>query len=405
MVTQRRIRRALPRVFAAALALLLSGCEFDETVISQTAPTLVIHSVLNPDQVQQVVLVEETLTGRVRIDTTLTYDPSDPIRSGGGVPVSGATVTIARTDASGTVIASANGVEDTVLGGSGTRGTGLYRVTSTIFVPGGTYTLRVVAADGRVVTGRTRIPGPVARQGLTEIADTLDRLRDTLRLAWTAVPGARTNTIRVDTPRGPWFLFNDSTSFALSGSLKNFFAEGLPNVFVPGHRQPLSVVAVDTAFFDYYRSGNDPFSGSGLINKLEGGIGLFGAALPLLTRLVSVTQTAAAPLDATWASATDTLTLWLESPGPTISSVSGHYRGAIGGGPGFTFINSALGTQRGDELRVAVQRENTADTVGVFVGRVFPDSIVGAWSPTPVGALRRLTGTRTYRRGGAPRAP
>ncbi len=403
MVTRRTLRGAVTRLLSAACALLLAGCEFDETVISQTAPTLVIHAVLNPDQAQQVVLVEETLTGRVRIDTTLTYDPSDPIRSGGGIPVSGATVTISRTDAAGTVVGSATGVEDVVLGASGARGTGLYRIASTIFVPGGTYTLRVTAADGRVVTGRTRIPGPITREGSTVVADTLDRLRDTLRLAWTPVPGARTNTIRVDTPRGPWFLFNDSTSFALSGSLKNFFAEGLPNVFVPGHRQSLSVVAVDTAFFDYYRSGNDPFSGSGLINKLEGGIGLFGAALPLLTRLVSVTQSPSSPLDAEWTSGTDTLTLWLESPGPTISSVSGRFRGRGPAGSGIA--TGALGTLRGDDLRVVVQPEFTSDTLGVFVGRVFADSIVGAWSPPPVGALPRIAGPRTYRRGGAPRAP
>jgi hypothetical protein len=393
----------MTRLCAAAFALVLVGCEFDETVISQTAPTLVIHSVLNPDQPQQVALVEETLTGRVRIDTTLAYDPSDPIRSGGGIPVSGATVTISRTNAAGTVIGSATGVEDTVLGGTGARGTGVYRVASTIFVPGGTYTLRVAAPDGRVVTGRTRIPGPVTRLGSVLVPDTLDRLRDTLRLSWSAAPGARTNAIRVDTPRGPWFLFNDSTSFALSGSLKNFFQEGLPNVFVPGHRQSLSVIAVDTSFFDYYRSGNDPFSGSGLISKLDGGIGLFGAALPMVERLVSVTQSTAAPLDAEWTSANDSLSVWLESPGPTISATSGRFRGR--GPAGSALEAGAIGTLRGSDLRLVVQPEYNSDTLGVFVGRVFADSIVGTWSPAPAGAPARITGPRTYRRGGAPRAP
>ena len=52
-----------------------------------------VHAVLDPVPFTQVVLVEELLTGRVRI-TDQVPDSADPIVSGGGVPISGARVVI-----------------------------------------------------------------------------------------------------------------------------------------------------------------------------------------------------------------------------------------------------------------------------------------------------------------------
>ena len=45
----------------------------------------------------------------------------------------------------------------------------------------------------------------------------------------------------------------------------------------PGFRQDVLVAAVDSNFYDYYRTNNDPFTGAGIISRLTGGLGLFGS--------------------------------------------------------------------------------------------------------------------------------
>lgn len=399
-----RARPALAAALAAALALPAAGCEFGEIVIASPAPTLVVHAVLDPDQPVQQVLVEETLTGRVTIDTTVRFDPTDPIATGGGLPVGGASVVIVREATGDSLVADEGRIGD----GAASRATGVYRVASAAgatrrFVPGEAYRLRIRLRDGRVVDGRTRIPGPLP-SGTPSTGeartDTLDRARDTLRVAWRRLDAARTYAVRVETPNGPFFLFNDSTSFAFAGGLRNLFQPGLPSVWQPGHVQRVVVAAVDTSFFDYYRSGNDPFGGSGLISRLTGAIGLFGALVTVDARRVSVFQSPRAPLDARWAGVGDSLDLWLETPGTTFSSVSGRLRRPGTGGPAAI---PGTGTLRGDALAFALREDGfEADTAAVFSGRVFADSIVGAFAARLPGAP---AGPRTYRRAGPPRPP
>lgn len=406
------------RLLLSALTMA-SACTFGETVIAPTAPTVVVHAVLNPTAPTVDVLVEETLTGRVTIDTTLAYNPDDPIRSAGGIPIGAARVVVFRLDAPADSVVL---TERVAVGVTPRRTTGVYTFRNSTraltsgdpalafpplpLVPGGQYRLRVRTPDGRTVEGETRIPGPVPNwspfYGIDAIADTLDRVRDTLRLSWPSIPGGRTAGVRVDTPLGPWFLFNDSTSFAFAGTLRNFFQDGLPSVFQPGHIQQASVAVVDTNFYDYYRSGNDPFGGSGLINKLRGGIGVFGSAVPMARRRITVTQPAATPLDAWWRASQDSMALWLETPGPTVSSVSGWFRDPACAGECNV---GGLGTLRNGELRFVVSA-GTGDTSGVFTGRVLGDSIVGSWR-AGVSPQRNLTitGPRVYRRGGPPSAP
>ena len=98
------------------------------------------------------------------------------------------------------------------------------------------------------------------------------------------MPHAKQYALRIETPFGPFFLFTDTTALDVAGSLRNFLTEDLGRAFVPGFDQELVLGAVDANFFDYYRSGSDPFTGTGLINHLEGGIGLFGAYVPRSAR-------------------------------------------------------------------------------------------------------------------------
>ena len=154
------------------------------------------------------------------------------------------------------------------------------------------YQLRVRTPDGAVVTGTTVIPD-IAPVGAGARLDLFNRDRDSLRLTWRDVAGARAYLVRVESPFGAFLLFTDSTHITLKGDLRNYFASSLQRVFIPGFRQRVSVAAVDSNFFDYYRSRNDPFTGSGIINNLEGGIGLFGAAVNISARTLDVVQDAA----------------------------------------------------------------------------------------------------------------
>jgi hypothetical protein len=63
-------------------------------MVPQGRDQLVVHGILNPSVTEQQILVEHSLTGRVNIPTVDRLDEDDPIRTGGGIPVSGARVTL-----------------------------------------------------------------------------------------------------------------------------------------------------------------------------------------------------------------------------------------------------------------------------------------------------------------------
>ena len=370
-------------------AIMLAACESTPVEVASPTAAIVVHAVLNPDAPEQVVLVESSLTGRVDINDGLKFDPLDPIRTAGGSPISGADV---RLLADGDSV-GVRAVETLVRA----RGTGRYVVPRSVLAlqPGRRYRLRLRTADAREVTGETRVPGapPGWTVGAGALATpvVLDRSRDTLQLRWTAVRDARTYAIRVETPYGPWALFADSTQFMLSGGLRNFFAQGLPSVWFPGFVQTANVVAVDANFYDYNRSGNDPFGGTGLISSVRGGLGLFGSVVNMLRREVSVTERVRFPLDARWrgvtsAGATAELDLWVDVEGPTVSSVSGREVTAL--------RRYVLGTLRGESLRlVTLAAGSSADTVSVLTARLAGDSLVGNYD-----SRFATTGARVFRR-------
>lgn len=387
-------RRVLAHVSVWGL-LLLSGCEFATETLPTPPATIVVHAVLNPDADEQVILVESSLTGRVAIDTTRRFDPADPIRSAGGEPLTGATVRLVRLNGGSGDTIGVVARETRRLG----EGTGRYVVprAELAIVPGGTYRLAIRTPDGRSVTGETTVPtaasGWTAGDGSVAQPVVLDRSRDTLRLTWPAVRGARTYAIRVDTPNGPWFLFSDSTRFTLSGALRNFFAPNFPAVWYPGFDQLVNVGAVDVNFYDYNRSGNDPFGGTGLISSVRGGIGVFGSLLPLLRREVTVTERDRFPIDARWEGAEVSgvpvvYDLWIETPGTPRSSVSGRERSGQAG-----FL---VGRLEADRLQLATLSDaRGTDTLAVFDARLIGDTLRGTYivahgiAPRPLQLVRR----------------
>ena len=370
-------------------ALMLAACESTPVEVASPTAAIVVHAVLNPDAPEQVVLVESSLTGRVDINDGLKFDVLDPIRTAGGSPISGADV---RLLADGDSV-GVRAVETPVRA----RGTGRYVVPRSLLAlqPGRRYRLRLRTADAREVTGETLVPGAppgwTVGAGATPLPVVLDRSRDTLQLRWSAVRDARTYVIRIETPYGAWALFADSTQFTLSGGLRNYFAPGLPSVWFPGFVQTASVVAVDANFYDYNRSGNDPFGGTGLISSVRGGLGVFGSVLNMLRREVTVTERTRFPLDARWrgvtsAGATAELDLWVDVEGPTVSSVSGREVTAL--------RRYVLGTLRGESLRlVTLAAGSSADTVSVLTARLAGDSLVGSYD-----SRFATTGARVFRR-------
>ncbi|MCC6242476.1 MAG: DUF4249 family protein [Gemmatimonadaceae bacterium] len=378
MVTRRVWHRVLATTAGACILVAgLGACEIAAVQVSSPKALVIVHAVLNPDAGEQVILVESSLTGRVSIDDSVQFDPLDPIRTAGGEPIEGADVRLLA----GSDTVGVRAVEGVVDG----RRTGRYVVPNTnlSIQPGQLYRLRIRTAGGDVVTGETRVPSAPAGWstgvGSSPTPAALFRATDTLRVQWTAVGNARTYAIRVETPDGPWFLWSDSTQFSLPGGLRNFFAAGLPSVWYPGFLQSLSVVAVDAQFYDYNRSGNDPFGGSGLISSVRGGLGLFGSVLPLLRRDIAVTDRLAAPLDGRWEGTPPrgtavALDLWVETAGPSISSVSGRV---------LTSANRyVVGTLQGETVRlITLNGISKRDTLAAFTGRFVGDSLVGSYNP------------------------
>jgi hypothetical protein len=357
----------------------LTACELGTVTIPKTTPTMVVHAVLNPLASEQIVLVERTLTGSVNIPDT-TYDPAEPILSAGGVPVSGAVVEI--TDPSGVVY---NGVEDRAISTSG-KGAGIYRIAlrGQAIVFGGRYRLRVRAPSGEELTAATRVPRATTRitGGLNRV---LNRDHDGLLAQWPAVDGARSYAVRIESPFGPFFLFTDSTAIRISGDLRNLFAGELQRVFIPGFRQEMFIAAVDSNFYDYYRTNNDPFTGAGIISRVNGGLGLFGSIVNLNTGTITVSADQTQPIEGRFRLAPATsnqniptqLTLYVESPAakPELPmALSGRYNLGNSSTRGDGLIGRMIGT---DVTLALLANQLASDTVDVFEGELRGDTLRG----------------------------
>src|SRR5205814_8164837 len=121
--------------------------------------------------------------------------------------------------------------------------------------------------------------------------------RGSLGVAWKGAAAARAYALRVESPFGLFFLFTDSLRFSITGELRNLFANGLPRVFIPGFRQGMLIAAVDSNFFDYYRTNNDPFTGTGIISRLTGALGMFGSMVTLNSGTLTVVADQTEPIE------------------------------------------------------------------------------------------------------------
>lgn len=374
---------------AAASIAVLSGCQFEAIAVPSGVERPVVHAVLNPWSPEQVVLIERTLTGRVTIDDEERFNRNDPIVTGGGVPIRFATVEV-RDELGNSVFA----VEDAAVGSDG-RGAGVYRFRNPASPtpspnpqlpaldvrPGRSYELHITTPDGAAITGRTSVPlvQSVPPAGSTRV---FNRDTDTLRLFWEPITNAKRYLIRVDSPWGPMYLFTHELEAQLPGSLRNVFQQNIPSVFLPGFRSTVSLAAVDANYFDYFRSANDPFTGTGLINTLDGALGVFGAVAELSASRLLVTANIDEPIEGRYVRAVPTaptdvptdITLFVESRAGEAAFLTGEFTGND------DLPSSAVaGVADGSAISLAFMRFENAvsDTVAVLTGEIVGDSLIG----------------------------
>ncbi len=262
-------RRAL--AFCSLLATL-AACEIEEVAIPQTKGPVALHAVLSATAPTQVLLLERTRTGAVDI-VAPPFELQDPFGGGEGIAEAYASVTL--TTPNGTTLVAR---EDLSPGGAGT---GVYRFS----LPGQSlernarYQLSVTTTKGERLTAETTVPGGAA----ADVAEAreFNRATDSLLVEWPTAPGARSYLVRIESPFGPRVFFTRGASVRLSGELRNPDVSTLPHVFFPGFPQAITVSAVDSNFYDWFRTHNDEVSGTGLINRVQGGLGVFGSLVRL----------------------------------------------------------------------------------------------------------------------------
>ena len=137
-----------------------------------------------------------------------------------------------------------------------------------------------------------------------------DPTRDTLRFAWPRATGARSYEVRIipqldsaNVVFTPWgepyyygyaandFLAYVDTSVVIAGTARQHDAP----VFQPGARYVVIVSAVDAHYYDYFAHESDPYTPTSLPSSLRGGIGVFGAIVPILWQSIIVEGGAPGP--------------------------------------------------------------------------------------------------------------
>jgi hypothetical protein len=366
--------------------ILLAACEIEKVSIPRTEALVSMHAVLSASATTQVVLLERTRNGSVFV-LSPGFDLADPIVSDDGIAETGALVTL--TTPSGQTLEA---VEDNVARGD-RKGQGIYR----FYLPGSSlernasYHLNVYTSKGELLAAETSVPAGVAASVAAQ--RTFNRARDTVMLEWPATPGARSYFVRIETPFGPRSFFTDSTRLRLTGELRNVDVDALPRVFIPGFPQAVTVSAVDSNYYDWYRSHNNTITGTGLINRVQGGFGVFGALVRLRFEDFEVVTRQVEPIAGTYrfvgtelehlTAPYSEIQLYVESPtarSDQADALSGRYIVVPRFGYTGCYTCGLLGTVREGHVQLGLLSGWSArDTTEVFNGELRGDTLVGSY--------------------------
>lgn len=272
-----------------SLVLLpLGACQLTEVTVPAGQPRVIVQAVLSRTAPRQFVVVERSVTGAGG-PSVFQGDVIPP--DGPSLPIEGALVVLEYGD--GTACGPAADTLPPLPGSPGVyQGEGLCTPSA-----GDAVGLRVVTPDGVVVSGHTVVPGAatvvVAAAGATAplapAPFVLNRNHDTLDLSAQAVLArAMQVEIRRADVASPQFgsggddlvfyLITDSLGMTVPGNLVNPFEGDEGEAFFrAGIRYDVALVLTDTNYYDFVRSRSDPLTGRGFINRLDGGIGVFGS--------------------------------------------------------------------------------------------------------------------------------
>jgi hypothetical protein len=264
----------------AILALSLVGGCLDHTPLGPGADVVMVHAVLNPTRSVQHVDVRHS-----GADLSV------------GIPVHDATVTFTAPD--GTVHLASEVTSPSDPNGQ-LNYDARYDVALGTLTPGTPYHLRVVTTDGKITEGEAVVPATPPLQTMAERR--FDPTTDTLRLVWPRAVGARAYEVRITPlldstgvpvvvtaggaaylPLSTYFAYVD-TSVVVAGMARQ---KGV-RVFQPGVRYLVIVSAVDAHYYDYFSHESDPYTATPLPSSLSGGVGVFGAIVPLLWQTIFV---------------------------------------------------------------------------------------------------------------------
>jgi len=345
-----------------------------------------MHAVLSASAPSQVVLLERTRNGSVEM-LAPPFDLTDPVVSDEGIAETNAIVTLMLPNGERRFA-----VEDSRVRDDG-KGAGIYRfaLPGAALERGGTYALTVITTGSEALSAETSVPGGAAAAVAEERV--FDRSRDTVVVEWPAAPGARAYFVRIETPYGPRSFFTDSTRIRLTGGLRNLDVEALPRVFIPGFPQAVTVSAVDSNYYDWYRTHNDAFSGTGLVSRVRGGLGVFGSLVRLRFQSFEVVAPQPEPVAGTFrfvgtpeerlSTPYLTLELYVESRaarGGQPDALSGRYARRPSIGMTGCVVCGLFGSARDGRVELAFLREwSGRDTVEVFAGELRGDTLVGSY--------------------------
>lgn len=369
----------------ALSVLALAACEIEKVAIPRTESRIAMHAVLSATAPSQHVLLERTRNGSVAMIGP-PFELIDPV-VGSDVVESGALVTL--TTPSGQLLVAR---EESGIRGDG-KGRGIYRFSlpGSSLVRNAEYRLSVRTAGGHQLAAATSLPGGTAATVVERLV--YDRSREAVTLSWPAAPGARSYFVRIETPFGPRSFFTDSTHVRLPGDLRNADLSSLPHVFIPGFPQAVTVSAVDSNFYDWFRTHNERISGRGLISRVQGGIGVFGSLVRLRFQELTVTAPQTEPASGTFLIAGTELErmsapfpafeLYVESRaarGDQGDALSGRAQRKLNLGQEGCGTCGVLGTERNGRVELVIlQGWYASDTLEIFTGALRGDTLVGSY--------------------------